>query len=505
MQYLIRPRACKFSLCLYRDLHLIFTQRFLLVKLHMDSLVSKNNRKAIRIALENLPKSIEATYDETMQRIEAQNQEDRELADKVLSWISYALRPLSITELQHALAVDEYSTKTELDALPDQEILISVCAGLVVVDDESNAVRLVRKWCLFLDPRASDYNQWPILTFIDYTTQEYFDGTRKARYPDAQKSIVATCLTYLSFDEFGKGECQDRMELESRLERNALLDYVAQQWGDHARGEPEGLFQETLLQLLQDSARVSCYGQIILNSRHYFTNISRHRSKQMTGAHLAAYFGLSNTIASLLEQGMAADSMSDGLQTPLSMAAERGRCPVVKLLIERDDVAIDSKDIRKRTPLHWAALNGHKEAVRLLLRAGARVDSRSNREHTPLHSAAQNGHVGVVKLLLEAKSDINALSDTETTPLYRAARVGHVETIKVLLAAGADVNIATFDGYTALRSAVGYNQIGSVMALLQAAPDMNILDVQGQTALEVAKQHRFESIVRMLEDAESHK
>jgi len=34
-----------------------------------------------------------------MTRIEGQNPEDRELAEKVLSWISYAFRPLSIIEL----------------------------------------------------------------------------------------------------------------------------------------------------------------------------------------------------------------------------------------------------------------------------------------------------------------------------------------------------------------------------------------------------------------------
>lgn len=111
--------------------------------------MSKHNRKAIRDTLRHLPKGLENTYAEAMCRIEGQNQEDRELAEKVLSWISYACRPLSITELQYAVAVEIGETEIEIDALPDEEILISICAGMVVIDIESNAVRLVRTYYLF--------------------------------------------------------------------------------------------------------------------------------------------------------------------------------------------------------------------------------------------------------------------------------------------------------------------------------------------------------------------
>ena len=106
--------------------------------------MSKNNRKAIRDALEHLPKGLDSTYAEAMTRIDKQNRDDRDLAENVLSWISYAVRPLSITELQHALAIEKGHTEIDLEALPDEEILISVCAGMVTLDKESNIVRLVR-------------------------------------------------------------------------------------------------------------------------------------------------------------------------------------------------------------------------------------------------------------------------------------------------------------------------------------------------------------------------
>ena len=43
------------------------------------------------------------------------------------------------------------------------------------------------------------------LPLIDYTTQEYFESKQDFVFPDAQANIAKACLTYLSFDVFGKG------------------------------------------------------------------------------------------------------------------------------------------------------------------------------------------------------------------------------------------------------------------------------------------------------------
>jgi hypothetical protein len=111
----------------------------------MDSLARAKSRQHVRDILDNLPGGVNAAYDQTMKRIEGQGEDDRELAERVLCWITYALRPLSIEELRHALAVKSEMTKMNFDALVPEAILTSVCAGLVVVDKASNIVRLVRK------------------------------------------------------------------------------------------------------------------------------------------------------------------------------------------------------------------------------------------------------------------------------------------------------------------------------------------------------------------------
>jgi hypothetical protein len=116
-----------------------------MAKLHMDSLVSKTNLRAVRDALERLPVGVNATYDEAMERIRRQVEGDRELAECVLSWITYAYEPLSLEALQHALAVIPEMADVDSEALVDELILIDVCAGLVVIDEKGSIIRLVRK------------------------------------------------------------------------------------------------------------------------------------------------------------------------------------------------------------------------------------------------------------------------------------------------------------------------------------------------------------------------
>ena len=83
--------------------------RFLLAQLCLDSLTGKRSPKAIRSALQNLPKGPEAldnAYKEAMERIEGQIADSRGLAKQVLSWITCAKRPLTTLELRHALGVE---------------------------------------------------------------------------------------------------------------------------------------------------------------------------------------------------------------------------------------------------------------------------------------------------------------------------------------------------------------------------------------------------------------
>lgn len=111
----------------------------------MDSLADESNRYAILRALGKLPEGFEGTYNDALERINQQSKKRKEMAYRVLSWISYAFRPLSLTELRYALAVREDMTEMDENDLDDEEFLISVCVGLVTITESSRQVDLVRE------------------------------------------------------------------------------------------------------------------------------------------------------------------------------------------------------------------------------------------------------------------------------------------------------------------------------------------------------------------------
>ena len=75
---------------------------------------------------------------------------------------------------------------------------------------------------------------------------------------------------------------------------------------------------------------------------------------------------------------------------------------MVQLLLAKDGVDPDSKDSYGRTPLSWAAWNGHEAVVRLMLtKDEVDSDPKDSSGRTPLSWAAEKGHEAMMKLLLE--------------------------------------------------------------------------------------------------------
>jgi hypothetical protein len=221
--------------------------------------------KDVKLTLAKLSKglpALEEAYKEAIQRIEGQLRRDCELAKKVLSWITYAKRPLTTAEMCCALAVEPDYVELDPDNIPDVEDLLSVCAGLVVVDQESAVIRLVH-----------------------YTTQEYFEHIRDLWNPDARLHIASTCLTYLSFSIFNTGSCSSDKELEERLQKHAFLDYAAKHWGEHA-GTVEDQICELACSFLPNPGLVSCATQALCYRNNVYRGYSQEYPKNYTGVHL---------------------------------------------------------------------------------------------------------------------------------------------------------------------------------------------------------------------------
>ena len=311
----------------------------------MDSLIDNTTPRKLTLALEKLPRGSEAldcAYMEGMERIEGQSTGFRELAKRVLSWITCARRPLTTSELRHALAVEIDEPELNKDNFEETEDMVSVCAGLVTVNKESDVIRLVH-----------------------YTTQEYFERTWTSWFPDAQRDIAMSCVKYLSFDAFETGFCQTDQEFETRLQSYALYDYAARNWGYHVRAALIEV-EQLILDFLRSKTKVSGSSQAMMAARGY-SGYSQIMSKQMAGVHVAAYFGLREAMTVLLATGgVDPDSKDNCGRTPLSWAAQNGHEAVVKLLLATDGVDWDSKDKWGQTPLSRAAKNGYEAVIKLL-------------------------------------------------------------------------------------------------------------------------------------------
>ncbi|XP_006764008.1 PREDICTED: caskin-1 [Myotis davidii] len=179
-------------------------------------------------------------------------------------------------------------------------------------------------------------------------------------------------------------------------------------------------------------------------------------------------------------------------------------------------------------PLHYAAWQGRKEPMKLVLKAGSAVNIPSDEGHIPLHLAAQHGHydvsemllqhqsnpcmvdsagktpldlacefgrVGVVQLLLSSNMCTALLEprpgDTTdpngTSPLHLAAKNGHIDIIRLLLQAGIDINRQTKAG-TALHEAALCGKTEVVRLLLDNGINAHVRNTYSQTALDIVHQ-----------------
>ncbi|KAI9894307.1 MAG: hypothetical protein M1814_003063 [Vezdaea aestivalis] len=361
---------------------------FLLAHLHIKALARNTNRKGIRNCLQKLPKDVHQTYKDALNRIHSQDTERSELAMKVLTWICYAFRPLTIKEIQHAVSIEVNESKFDEEALPDEGLLISVCAGLVNIDEQSGVIRL-----------------------IHYTAQEYFDEHREQILPCGHISITELCLTYLSFI-FQPRDLSSKVpwevnwnEIRNSLFAHPFIAYSAICWGEHAAGEPEDHFRSQILDYLAQSNSVSSF--LILNP-HF-----------LSGLPVSHVTPLPET------------------STDLWLAAHFGLTKIAALLIDQNGIG-NMHGIGHRTTLYEAALCGHQSLVELLLDNSANVYPENWRQSSLLRGAIQGKHQSIINLLLERRSLVNIMEFYFLRPFAIAIRHGSVDTFGLLLKEGLD-------------------------------------------------------------------
>ena len=433
------------------------------------------------MSLRDLPKELNGIYDEAFRRIWSQGAEDISLARRVLSWIFHAQRPLTVAELQHALAVTLGESHLDKEALIDEDLLVAVCAGIVAVDGRSGIIRLVH-----------------------HTTQEYLEQIRQDLFPTAHVEIARTCLTYLSFEEIASGLHYGSFDFLTQLRLFPFVGYAYHFWSLHLGLAADEEAEEQAFRFFRDDRTSTLVGNPVAFWPGGHPDL-RYRPSQYNKLHIAATYGLKRLSQLLVELTHEDLNMQDDFgRTPISIAASKGHLDLVDYFLSLKNLNINAGlGSRTGTVLHVASACGHTEIVCKVLELGGNVASSTVKGLTALHIAAGKGRIGIIRLLLTAGSDARAVSKDDTTPLYHAARSGSLEALKLLVKEDGNINgVKGWEYSTPLHEAVAYDHHHVMQYLIDVGADPMRKDFHGQTPLDLAKKLKKHHLVRSLQSAQ---
>ncbi|KAL8920068.1 MAG: hypothetical protein Q9172_004653 [Xanthocarpia lactea] len=503
----------------------------------------------LKRALENLSSNLTVLYDDAFSRIESQNQDDRELAEKALRWVAYTYRRFPVRALQEALAINPNETDLDDEAMTPIGLILDVCAGLLILDEEDEIVRLVH-----------------------YTAQDYFDMVLTQRFDDVHATIACDCVSYLSYEciQHAKDSrnhgTENTLEESSNSEESAessgdsltssiefpLLWYASRFWAQHAMmANRDARLSTRIHQFITGNPRVML--EEPWNYNDYPWRMPTAWLKPSHGLEIAAAFGFRDELEGFCKDPGGVGTLTDDLDL-LHLTARNNQASAIQVLLDQG-ADIERRDLIGFTPLHYAihsrALEVAKTLVNngadimakarhytytdpkyltpiafvrgdsmsefldLLLGAGAKIQARDIFDQTPLmQSLIEMNDVQTAEMLLKQLSvGQSTEKDSNSKALLYASKLGATEMVDLLLKYGADINsedrcsdvtphmalkwsrsdhvTKSFRGFgmTPLHYAAQGANEDCLLTLIRGGADVNRQDMVKETALHVASKY----------------
>jgi ankyrin repeat protein len=465
--------------------------------------------------LESLPKTLEEIYSLALKRLSRGEDRQLEQARKAFQWIACARRPMTISEMEEAIAIttDQKSWKAPSIKL-NLSRLCKICGNLVDFDESNGTISLAHH------------------TVLDFLFRSSMADFRIADR-EAQCYLAEICITYLGFVDFRTSlvRTTDTRNLEY-LSRPAnllmptlpsvpWLSAAFQSFGNRRweRKAPLDLVNTVRKEIsAHQSARIDPSFQLLEYCRTYWHHHTRYLppdNRKMVNSLKAV----------ILERNLPFDcrpwdSLSDLESLPhwkMFSWAVRQACTLMLYIWQ--DIVPENEAVNYWKRLWsrdggilfaYACSSGNLEQIDIILEAYKR--DRSIMRPSPdelsrgMVDAAGLGYIDIVERLLQENADVNAAAAAYKgrTALQAAAKGGHLAVVERLLQENADVNAAAagaWNGRTALQAAAEGGHLAVVERLLQENADVNAAAAagdRGRTALQAAAEGGYLAVVERL-------
>jgi hypothetical protein len=378
----------------------------------------------------NVPTELGDLYEDMLKSVVRGRREDGVEALQFLRWITFASRPLSLTELRYAVATP---SDVLLQSHKQRKQSRHWC-----VDNDTMAARVGRlsRGLVRVLPSAKGR----VVEFDHESVKEYMieRGIRLLEIETEQEHGYQNLKGHTNVMMCKALICHLASEEASTVRAVAfpskapLVLYAVQYWTFHAVvAEDCGMSVSDLVDLTEWPSNEIWFRWDAMYHNDRTTQGGDHTTLQL----LAAIYGLSSITKSLIAKSTAKPTEGRITRLMRLLSNEWNEVEEDNTPWYKDDIDAESEGW---TPLSWAAARGHKAVVKALLDTGrVRPDGREYTWKTPLCRAAEGGHTAVVEILLATgKVSINGSPRKHGKPLQYAIDGGHEPVVKALLATG---------------------------------------------------------------------
>ncbi|KAL6694074.1 putative ankyrin repeat protein [Trichoderma pleuroticola] len=459
---------------------------FLYAKLAMDAFLEPN--VDINAVLLKLPTDLNALYTDLLSEHAKRSGVPDNIQHLILQSVTHATRPLRLLELAEMIRISMFND-SKWDIKATKGLIRAACGPLLeILPDETVSV-------------------------IHHSFTEYLKGTTRSGegqhigYPVLQMGsthaqLALQCILYLKsgclssivletdegIADMPRNGDYYGIEVETRLQY-PFFEYAASNWYQHvAKSEAAGQDQKGINAKLDELFRLDNNMRAWLKMRWPETSMG---ARSVTQLHIAAKTGLVSYVKELL--GSFDVNVPDVYdKTPLWWAASEGHAEIISILIERGADPDRPDSYAGRKPLHVAASHDHAAAVETLLKAGVSPSTKKTLENPWARRARLPSSIGDTPLEYACNGNVEALEaflpfvrddlDLMHRALAWAAKSRSSKCVDLLLQQpGVDIN-KIMDGQTLLYRACEAVDEVMVAMLLKAGADVNIICDAGENA-----------------------